>query len=632
MANIVRGFQQPNLTNPVQTWQPGAAAFLGTQTLSNWGMSNANGFGFRTAKSIGAANITLSGGAVVYNTAVTQTLPNYQTTDNDTISNISTTAVYNPVFIGHDSDDYTIGLTISYGLGLPPNNEKCFKILPFGYKQTPTGTKNERTTWNYYDYPIGTTYNPGYGYISVENNPTWQDYPLVKMYRTTLFETEYYCFAFGVNAANQPAILSGQYVGAVFYIAPCAWFEDRIPVPYVGPVSKESVEASFSPPSTQYRDDISSRSGYNVNPYGVNSGSGIKLIFPNRLQDQSVYAGNLQQIINGIYRGSAQGFINMASQYIAEVTGGNTSRPQDEVSVILNGILSCHSIPHIFPAGSSASYALNATQFQTVCGYDVLLNQIDVTSPGQKTIFDQVYTSDKIEPRLNCFLDFEPYTHITLKLPFFPAISLQPSMIYDNFIKVTYKIDVLTGILSADVSVLYYGEEIIISTMQQNVKTAIPIMGAGATDSALNKIASSTIAVLSSFGGAAGGSSEGDMSSGFTMNIPQAAGAIYTGMDAISKAGTGVPVGKMSVDGLGVYLSPRSAYLIISHPEAAIPQAPDGTPSFLNNIGMAAGLGGKVSDFVGGYASFSAVDLSGFSATDTEKAAIRSLLMEGVYL
>ena len=631
MAVVVRGFQQPDLTNPVQTWQPGAAAFLGTQTLSNWGMSNENQFGVRTAKSIGASNITLSGGQTIYNAAVPQTLPNYQTTDNDTISNLSTTAVYNPIFIGKDSDGYTIGLTISYGLGLPPNNEKCFKILPFGYKQTPTGTKNVRTTWNYYDYPIGTSYNPGAGYMQVENNPTWQNYPLVKMYRTTLFETEYYCFAFGVNAANQPAILSGQYVGAVFFIVPCAWFEDRIPVPFVGDTSEPDPETAFYPVE-KYSDTITGRTDFNVNPYGVNdSGGGIKIVFPSIDGEGTPYTGYLSDILSGIYRGANDGFLNMASQTIAEYIGGNTARAWDEIQAIYNGIVSCHTVPVL-----TSTYFANAATFKTVCGYNVLLNTISLGSPGQQTIFSRTFYSDIIDQRLNCFLDFEPYTAITLKIPFCSPIQIQPSALYGKSIKVSYKIDILTGLLSADISIYSSSTDYIISTLQANVKTNIPIMGAGASDPALNKIASSTISLLSSFGAAPAGAS-GEMSSGFSFNIPQAAGAIYSGMDAISKAGAGVPVGQMSVDGLGVYLASRSAYIIISRPTAAVPAGQDEQygslqQNYLEQVGLASNVGGKVSFFAGGFAKFRSVDLSAVNAPEEIKRDILTRLNEGVYI
>lgn len=571
-------------------------------------------------RDLGIDTITFSGGSDIWDDRLPQTRPTGDNIESDPVSQAPGVArIYNPLFIGHD-EDYGYCLSISCN-----DSGSEYEISLCKYSQDPkTGT---RDTWNYY---VGVyDWNP---YWALTSNPL-ENAPLIKQYRVTVWENDYFLLAVGIKPDGTYDRGDLTHAGSLFILIPVDYYSEKLETPYVGPVSKESVEASFMPTEERH-DEILSRSNYDDNPYGVNSGSGIKLIFPNVLQDQSVYSGNMQQIINGIYRGSATGFINMATQYIAEQVGGNSARAASEVSVILNGILSAHSLPLIYPAGSSTTYATNATQFQTICGYDVLLNQIDVTSPGQKTIFEYTYIPPRIEPCLNCFLDFEPYTQITLKLPFFPSMSLPPSLIYGNNLKITYKIDVLTGILSADVSVIYFGREFIISTVQQNVKTSIPIMGAGGQDGALQKISSSAISLISSFGSSQYQSGD-EMKTGLSLNAGAAAGAILTGADAISKAGTAVPVGKMSVDGLGVYLSPRSAYLIITHPEAAIPaREEDGviTGSFLDTFGMAANLGGIVSDFTGGFASFSSVDLSGFDATEEEKAAIRSALLEGVYV
>lgn len=596
--------------------QPGAAAFFGDlASWSNWGSVN----GIPYKYSINPADIVLSGGAAIYDFKVPYNLPiiDDPNTEYDMASSwqYETRKVWNPYFINIENDrNRSWVLSIRCVFNASTGYSQYIASLEV-YTQTPFGQpKSDRTSWSYSDYcTIGgmQEYNP--------------DYSQIKVYRGTIEEIECYFFVLNVKANGETSAALTRIMAI-----PISYFGGRIPEPYVGPVSEESVAASFVP-VTERHDEITSRTNYDVNPYGVNTGSGIKVIFPNVLQNHSVYNGNMQQIINGIYRGSATGLINMATQYIAEMTGGNSARPQDEIQVILNGIFSAHSIPIIFPPGS-AGYETNATQFKSICGYDILLNQIDVTSPGQKTIFEYTYTTDTIEQRLNCFLDFEPYTDITMKLPFFPAMSLQPSMLYGNRLKITYKIDVLTGVLSADVAIIYFGKEVIISTIQQNVKTSIPIMGAGATDGALNKIATSAISLISSFGSVTHGSGE-DATTGLTFNAGAAAGAILTGADAISRAGTAVPIGKKSVDGLGVYLSPRTAYLIITHPEAAIPASnEDGRiiGSFLDTFGMAASLGGKVGDFAGGYASFSSVDLSGFEATEAEKDAIRSALFEGV--
>lgn len=630
-ANLYRDFMCTQIGQNVAPGQ--GAAFGHAASLENWSAYNYQApepgtiysvTGKMLAVGIGEdrGRLVLSGGAALYDNRIYQTMPTGENIEADRISNLSGSQdlIYNPLFTGKE-ENYAYCLSISCDA-----NGYDYRIHTCLYTQDPQ--EGQRTTWNYL---LG-EYNWHFD-VTVHFKDVLEDFPLIKIYKITVQEQNFFLLAIGVSEDGKYSVGSATTTGSFFILIPEAYFKDKTITPYVGPVSKESVEASFMPTEERH-DEILSRSNYDENPYGVNSGSGIKLIFPNVLQDQSVYSGNMQQIINGIYRGSATGFINMATQYIAQQVGGNSARAASEVNVILNGILSAHSLPLIYPAGSSTTYATNATQFQTICGYDVLLNQIDVTSPGQKTIFEYTYTPPRIEPCLNCFLDFEPYTQITLKLPFFPSISLPPSLIYGNNLKVTYKIDVLTGILSADVSVIYFGREFIISTVQQNVKTSIPIMGAGAQDGALQKISSSAISLISSFGASSYQSGD-EMQTGLSFNAGAAAGAILTGADAISKAGTAVPVGKMSVDGLGVYLSPRSAYLIITHPEAAIPaREEDGviTGSFLDTFGMAANLGGIVSDFAGGFASFSSVDLAGFDATEEEKAAIRSALLEGVYV
>lgn len=626
MAVIVRGYQYYDLKNPVEAWSPGAAAFLGGQTLSDWGLpSTGIGIGMRTAYSIGLSNITLSGGTTLYNMSVPQSLPVVDNVRTDTESQSISTLIYNPVFIGKITEGGSIALCMYVKPDNNPTPQTCFYLAAKKYEQTPDGAEQSaRITWTYSNYAGS---DPEYQRTGIEN-PDFSQYPLIKMYRTTIEEKEFYIIAVGVNAANQPVISSGMYLGTVFYAIPCVWFEDRIPVPYVGPVSKESVEASFMP-AAEKSDSIYSRTGYDDNPYGVNLGSGIKLIFPAQQPDDSILPKNMQDIINGIYRGRAEGFLNQASQTIAQVIGGNSNRPADEISAILNGILTTHSIPDIYDRSSGGhGYASASTSFRSIAGYEITDQDLTVTTPGSKTIFREYYSSPRgIDPCLNCFLDYEPYTSMILKLPFFPPLSLEPSAVYGNAIQCTYTIDILTGLLSVDVAIVESGKSYIISTMQQNVKTSIPIMGQGAQAGALEKI---TSGVMSTMGSLCSGSTN---LSGYMGML----GAI----DTVSKSSTGVAVGKYSTDGLGAYLSPRSAYLIITHPEAAIPASEiDGAPvgNFLQEIGMAASLGGKVKDFkhpagyAHGFASFYAADLSSVPCTEQEKQELSSLLREGVMI
>lgn len=477
------------------------------------------------------------------------------------------------------------------------------------YVQTPD--EGTRTAWTYYDssqsikakaFPVPiykTDATSGKGKIIIAS--------------TTIGEKDYILIACGVDGSGN--VNANTYLILLPRVS-VSKFEGDL---YIGETADDDSESAFAPPEGgEWHDSITTRTNYDVNPYGANQGSGLKVIFPTVSSGGTIYPLGLQYIINGIYRGQSEGILNSINQAIADVTGGNANRPAEEIQAIISAIISLHSVPVIFPTGTAGSYASVATTFQTVSGYEVTWLSLSVTSPGQKTIFEWVYTTDIISRRLNCFLDYEPFTSLTLKLPFFPTLQLPPSAVFGHRLQISYKIDILTGLLSADISTTddggtYY----ILTTLQGNVKTSIPIMGQGAQNATLEKI---TGAIISTAKNGQAGAISGALSVG----------------DELAKSAHGLAVGDMSVDGLGAYLSPRAAYLICSHPVAAIPASysADGAivGNFLDTVGMAANLGGKVGDFADGFASFSAVDLSGFEATDAEKAAIMALLKGGVYL
>ena len=624
-ANLYRNFM---LTQSGMQFVPGLAAAHGAAAnLANWNALPALGGEEETkvyyvsGAAMGADAFTLSGGATIWNAAAGLSLPWIDDAETDDPSNDSTyPPIYNPLFSGawvNESTNirytYTISVvcTTNYSGYLRPN----FDLRLYLYTQAPddaTGTARE--SWVYSDAA-------GFSWGRLRSTlDESSKYTLVKIYNLYIGDKEFYMLAFGVSADNEYYTEQGSEFISHFVAIPKILFMDKEVRPWVGETSNDDSETAFaSPDGGEWHDAITTRTNYDVNPYGVNQRGGIKVIFPTVSSDGTIYPLALQFIINGIYRGYSENVLNQLGQAIADITGGNASRPAEEVQAILSAILSIHSVPVIYPTGTPGSYAQEQTRFNTISGYDITGIYLPLTSPGQKTIFEWVYTTDVIARRLNCFLDFEPFTTITLKLPFFPPVSLAPSAVFGHRLQVDYKIDILTGLLSADVSTTgddgtYY----ILTTLQGSVKTAIPIMGQGAQNAVLEKITGAIVSA-SKYGAIVGG----------------AAGA-FSVYNEIAQSGHGVAVGDMSVDGLGAYLSPRAAYLICTHPVAAIPASYDAQGAivgdFLDNIGMAANLGGKVGDFAGGFASFSAVDLSGFEATDAEKAAIMALLKGGVYL
>lgn len=544
-------------------------------------------------------SFVLSGGYALFDCSVPQTIPYQDLVDTDFQSQNSSTEIYNPFFISHDAEN-----NVSYALSIYASSSeettyKYFTMRLYPYTQEPEdATGNDRTSWLYSMYSL--------------QNESWMSEMLylfqnwdanmrqIKVYKLNMGENSYFLFAFGVSADGQYSTGPTFSRSTRFIAIDVNYFKDKDARPWSGDESEDDAENSYFP-TTPYTDSVSSRDLTGKrNPYGFNTGNGLKLA----VIGYNKYA----KILQGIYCGTAEGLLNKIAQAFYELSGGNDHRQADEIQSIVSAVLCCHLIPKI------TGIISGQMRMRTIAGYHIFGQNLDggqfiTVDKSDDTIFGYSTNPELIEPRLNSFLDFEPYTSITLHLPFMASVNLQPSALYGNYLYVHYEIDVFTGILSADIIIHESGgREYIISTQQANVRTEIPIMGNGANGAPLAQIASSVLGVARS------GSPE----------LAAAAG-IVSGVDELSKASTGVSVGRNTVEGIGTYLSSRSAYLIITRPEPANPS------NFLEMEGSTANLPGVVGDFTG-YSVFDDVKLEGFSATDDEKKAIEALLKGGVYV
>lgn len=539
--------------------------------------------------------LTLSGGAAIYDNNISDMIPYGDNIDTDLIS--PNAALWpNGFFTGRD-DTYAFSLSISSNSA----TGNSYNIRMGYYTQQPEeATGTARTNWNYlstyFDFQwnsICTPWNSSSGYFTSAQQQT-------RVYKLFLGNEAYFLFAFGVSADGTYSSGGVSSNGSCFLAIPLAYFKDKESRPWAGDESEDNAEESYFP-TTPYTDTISSRDLTGKrNPYGFNTGNGMKLA----VIGYESYA----KILQGIYCGTAEGLLNKIAQAYYELTGGNDHRQAEEIQSIVSAVLCCHLIPKI------TGILSDTMKMRTIAGYHIFGQnlyggQYITVGKTDNTIFGYSSPPSLIEPRLNSFLDFEPYTSITLHLPFMASVNLQPSALYGNYLYVHYEIDVYTGILSADIIIHESGgREYIISTQQANVRTEIPIMGNGANGAPLAQIASSVLGVARS------GSPE----------LAAAAG-IVSGVDELSKASTGVAVGRNTVEGIGTYLSSRSAYLIITRPEPANPS------NFLEMEGSTANLPGKVGDFTG-FSIFDDVKLEGFSATDDEKKSIEALLKGGVFV
>ena len=474
------------------------------------------------------------------------------------------------------------------------------------YSQSPIeGTRNQ---WSYVQY-----YRTNEQAIGISDYAKNNGYTEVRIFYTEIEEQKFYMIAYGFNPEYNN-ILWGIAGGALFLI-PEGWFKQGSPYDYTGSESTpNSDESAFNPPQEgEWRDSTSYRVITDTNPFGFNTGNGLKLfILPKDA---------LGTIMQGIYSSSGASATNMISQGFDILTGGNGNRPYNEIEAMLKGIVCCHYIPGV--ANIVGSYM----KLSTICGYRVWTAQdMNATAARSGTIYEWDSSSFYISRRLNSFLDYEPYTTITLQLPFMNSISLPPSMVYDTTIYIHYSMDIFTGLLSASIMIYdqVHDRYNLFSKQQAFVKTDIPIFGSGSNTATFSSMCSS---ILSLGKNASTGNIGGVLESSVSL------------LDSQSKLHQGVAVGKENTNGISSYFESREINLLVSTPIPAIPGGDmfdsNGNLSnqnvFLQQTGIVSNTKGTVNDFKG-YAKFQSVKLNNVPATQAVKEQIESQLLQGVYI
>lgn len=206
------------------------------------------------------------------------------------------------------------------------------------------------------------------------------------------------------------------------------------------------------------------------------------------------------------------------------------------------------------------------------------------------------------------FLDYEPYTHYLLYLPYIGFVKLDGNDVIKHYLHVEYITELETGNCTAYI----YSDTRLIS--QYNGEIGTPI-GLSNTNQILKnlKMAGATVQIASGIAGAIaskGAGGTGAISSGISDFISSfAEQTIHTGD---------------KVGGLNGLYSPQDVYLVVFH---AIPAEAIGTQELL---GKSSSYGGKVSDF-SGFLQCSVIN-GGLSATSDEQKMIFEMLRGGIYL
>ena len=226
----------------------------------------------------------------------------------------------------------------------------------------------------------------------------------------------------------------------------------------------------------------------------------------------------------------------------------------------------------------------------------------------------------KIEPYYGSYLDYEPYTTISIYIPYIGVRPLNASRITGHTLKLAYTFDFgtrqITAHLGLDGNMTIDGGDLgnALDQYTGSFGVSFPFSGSQNNQMVLNILQQSS-KVISSAGAIAGGIATG--------NIASVGAGVY-GMTTASGHLTAETYGSLTPTA-GLY-SPQIPYLIINRPVTAEPK------DYRAREGYSAAYSGKVSGFSGFLKCATAEVPQSGTMTESENKEIVRLLKEGVYL
>lgn len=224
----------------------------------------------------------------------------------------------------------------------------------------------------------------------------------------------------------------------------------------------------------------------------------------------------------------------------------------------------------------------------------------------------------------NDFRDYEPYTKVSVIVPFCGVLELTPSEVVGKNLYLDYVIDLQTGTIKATVYV-QSDTFFIVGSISGVCGSQIPIT-ANNNIEFLQRIANvgSSINSGSSAGNAA------DTVAGLTGSgaIGAVAGGVVMGANAVGSMLSLPPITvhkQGNATGFANYGGSSQAYLTVQRQKYIIPD------NYGHSVGYATAFSSVLSA-LSGFTVCSNVDLSGFTCHEDERSEIKALLESGVYL
>ena len=211
-------------------------------------------------------------------------------------------------------------------------------------------------------------------------------------------------------------------------------------------------------------------------------------------------------------------------------------------------------------------------------------------------------------------LDYNPYTTISLFLPYIGFTKLSPDDVMGKTIHVVYKCDIVTGQLNAMVSVKTATGENVLYTQTGNFSINIPVTGANYTNVYKAAIQAS-VGVLQAGAAVATGGASGVLNA--ANELGQAvSGVASSKIDYQHGSSTNMSAG---------YLGIQKCYLVISRPRQSLAQNYNSFVGYPSNITSTLGS-------LKGFTQVESIHLENIPATDEEKSEIEQLLKAGVII
>lgn len=293
-----------------------------------------------------------------------------------------------------------------------------------------------------------------------------------------------------------------------------------------------------------------------------------------------------------IYIPSASSLINFATK----LWGSFINDLKLTISDPMEGIISLKALPFINHSSIQGDIYLSGVNMNT-SGY--LVNQD----------WSQEFGPIHISPRYFNFLDFHPYTNITIFLPFIGYHTIDVNKVMDKDLSVKYNCDIITGMCQA----IVYADGVPFQTFDGTMGIEIPLLSTNANERVKGLLSGVTGGVATFIAAAA---------TGVAAPVAALGGTI---------AGLNVGMAPTTYDQKGVFsaqlgaMNNRTIFIVIDRPQWQLPNA------FNHSKGRALFLTKHIGSLKGFTACDPGVDLTGLSCTQSERDELRTILSTGFY-